>query len=80
MLGITLAPEQIMQAPPEVRRWIEQQVAGAFGLSRPAPVVEPPCRHRRSMALGKARQQLNPATRGRLPPAGASRTRVRRYP
>jgi hypothetical protein len=40
MVGITLSPEQIQQAPAEVRRWIEQQVAGALGLSRPALIVE----------------------------------------
>jgi len=42
MLGITLSAEQIQQAPPEVRRWIEQQVAGMFGLSPAAPTLEAP--------------------------------------
>ena len=37
MVGITLSPEQIQQAPPEVRRWIEQQIASALGLSAPRP-------------------------------------------
>ncbi|HVY14119.1 MAG TPA: hypothetical protein VHB27_02740 [Rhodopila sp.] len=37
MIGITLSPEQIHQAPPEVRRWLEEQLASTFGLSRAAP-------------------------------------------
>jgi hypothetical protein len=32
MVGITLSPEQIQQAPAEVRRWIEQQISSALGL------------------------------------------------
>jgi hypothetical protein len=35
MLGISLSAEQIRAAPPEVRHWLEQQVAGLF-----APVAE----------------------------------------
>ena len=35
MLGISLTAEQIRTAPPEVRHWLEQQVAGLF-----APVAE----------------------------------------
>jgi len=35
MLGISLTAEQIRGAPPEVRHWLEQQVAGMF-----APVAE----------------------------------------
>ncbi|MBS0562656.1 MAG: hypothetical protein JSR21_21620 [Proteobacteria bacterium] len=42
MVGITLSPEQIRQAPPEVRRWLEQQIAATLGLQpHPSPVVEP---------------------------------------
>lgn len=37
MIGISLSPEQIQSAPPEVRRWIEQLVAGSFGLLAPEP-------------------------------------------
>jgi len=41
MVGITLSPEQIRQAPPEVRRWLEQQIAATLGLEpHPPPVVE----------------------------------------
>lgn len=43
MLGITLAPEQIRAAPPEVRHWLEQQIAQTFGLSHAAqPATMPP--------------------------------------
>lgn len=34
--GITLSPEQIMPAPPEVRRRVEQQVGSGLKPSRPA--------------------------------------------
>ena len=45
MVGITLSSEQIGQAPPEVRRWLEQQVAATLGLYRPQPVLRAPERH-----------------------------------
>ncbi len=45
MVGITLSAEQIAQAPPEVRRWLEHQIAPLLGLFRPAPSVQPPERH-----------------------------------
>jgi hypothetical protein len=32
MIGITLSPEQIKAAPPETRRWIEQEIASALEL------------------------------------------------
>jgi hypothetical protein len=32
MVGITLSPAQIRRAPPEVRRWLEQELFGTFGL------------------------------------------------
>lgn len=32
MVGITLGSEQILRAPPEVRRWIEHEVATSLGL------------------------------------------------
>lgn len=32
MTGITLSSEQIQRAPPEVRRWIEHEVAASLGL------------------------------------------------
>ncbi len=43
MVGITLAPEQIRAAPPEVRQWLEQQIAHTLGLPHPAePSAVPP--------------------------------------
>ncbi len=30
MIGITLSPEQIRNAPPEVRRWLQREIAGSF--------------------------------------------------
>jgi hypothetical protein len=69
MVGITLSPEQIQQAPPEVRRWIEQQIASALGLSRPAPVVEAPARHLVGCDLDQARAILS-LINGMLPVAG----------
>src|SRR6185436_20850961 len=37
MVGITLSAEQIRSAPPEVRRWLEQQLALTLGLNAPQP-------------------------------------------
>jgi hypothetical protein len=36
MVGVTLSPEQIRNAPPEVRRWLEQELLASFGLQQPA--------------------------------------------
>jgi hypothetical protein len=69
MVGITLSPEQIQQAPPEVRRWIEQQIASALGLSRPAPVVEAPARHLVGCDLEQVRAILS-LIHGMLPVSG----------
>lgn len=69
MVGITLSPEQIRQAPPDVRRWIEQEVASALGLSRKAPVVEAPARHLVGCDLAQARAVLS-LIHGLLPVAG----------
>ena len=40
MVGITLSPEQIRSAPPQVREWIEHEIAHALGLTASAP--QPP--------------------------------------
>lgn len=43
MVGITLSPEQIRTAPPEVRRWLEHEIASTLGLSAQAnPHTLPP--------------------------------------
>src|SRR5690242_9705688 len=41
MVGITLSPEQVRGAPPEVRRWLEQQIAESLGFRRPPAAVQP---------------------------------------
>jgi hypothetical protein len=69
MVGITLSPEQIQQAPPEVRRWIEQQIASALGLSRPTPTVEAPARHLVGCDLEQVRAILSLIS-GLLPVSG----------
>lgn len=33
MVGITLSPEQVRSAPPQVRRWLEHEIARSLGLS-----------------------------------------------
>ena len=40
MVGITLSAEQIQAAPPEVRRWIEEQIGDLLGLRRIPPPIE----------------------------------------
>lgn len=43
MIGITLTTDQIRNAPPDVRRWIEHEVIAALGVAADAPVrVAPP--------------------------------------
>lgn len=43
MIGITLTTDQIRNAPPDVRRWIEHEVIAALGVAVDAPVrVTPP--------------------------------------
>jgi len=66
MVGITLSPEQINQAPPDVRRWLEQQVATALGLYRPEPAMRPPERHLIGCTIETARAILA-AIQGVLP-------------
>jgi hypothetical protein len=36
MVGVTLSPEHLRNAPPEVRRWLEQELLASFGLQQPA--------------------------------------------
>jgi len=42
MVGVTLSPEQVQNAPPEVRRWLEQELLAAFGLRQPTAGAEAP--------------------------------------
>jgi hypothetical protein len=59
MVGIILSPEQIMQAPPEVGRWLEQQISTTLGLYRPAPAVQTPQPHFVGCDLESARSVLS---------------------
>ena len=45
MLGLTLSPEQIRAAPPEIRRWLEQEIAASLGFDPPAHRIDPPSPH-----------------------------------
>ena len=58
MVGITLSAEQIGQAPPDVRHWLEQQVAATLGLYRPAPQPGVPERHLVACGVEEARAIL----------------------
>ena len=43
MVGITLSPEQIKSAPPEVRQWLEHEIATSLGLgTTPEMLSSPP--------------------------------------
>lgn len=42
MVGFTLSPEQIRTAPPEVRRWLEQELLATFGLQPPTAELDSP--------------------------------------
>lgn len=39
MVGITLSPEQIRSAPPEVRQWLEHEIARTLGFQPPSDTV-----------------------------------------
>jgi len=46
MVGITLSPEQIRAAPPEVRRWLEHELVVSLGLVSPTlPITQPSSPH-----------------------------------
>ncbi|HQT75739.1 MAG: hypothetical protein B7Z80_00860 [Rhodospirillales bacterium 20-64-7] len=59
MVGITLSPEQVRGAPPEVRRWLELQIAESLGLQRSAPAVEGVTRHLVGCDVAEARAVLS---------------------
>jgi hypothetical protein len=69
MVGITLTPEQIRTAPPEVRRWLEQELAKVFGL-RPsqseAPQSQPHHEHLVACSLEEVTSILQ-SIQGMLP-------------
>ncbi|MBB5752914.1 hypothetical protein [Prosthecomicrobium pneumaticum] len=42
MVGITLSPEQIRAAPPDVRQWLEHEIAATLGLAPAQAPAAPP--------------------------------------
>ncbi len=66
MVGITLTPEQIRSVPPEVRRWLEEEIAASLGL-RVHGVEDLPSRGQVvGLSLDEARAILAPI-QGMLP-------------
>lgn len=60
MIGITLSPEQIRTAPPEVRRWLEQELAVSLGLHAPeSPIAQPIAPHLVACTVEEAAQVLS---------------------
>lgn len=55
MIGISLTAEQVRAAPPEVRHWIEQQIAAFLS---PAPEAPPDQRHLAVLSPGDAQAVL----------------------
>jgi hypothetical protein len=67
MVGITLSPEQIRAAPPEVRRWLEHELAVSLGLNPPAlPITQPSSPHLAACTPEEAAQVLS-LIQGMLP-------------
>jgi len=42
MVGITLSPEQSKSAPPEVRQWLEHEIAASLGLGMGSEILSSP--------------------------------------
>jgi hypothetical protein len=59
MIGITLLPEQIQQAPPEVRQWLEKEITRTLGFYRAGPGFDTPTRHLVGCTLEEARAILS---------------------
>ena len=67
MVGITLSPEQIRTAPPEVRRWLEHELAVSLGLNPPSlPITQPNSPHLAACNPEEAAQVLS-LIQGMLP-------------
>ncbi len=58
MIGITLLPEQIRAAPPEVRRWLEAEIAQSFAANHGAPTLTAETRHLVACNVEEARSIL----------------------
>ena len=66
MIGLTLSRERIRAAPPEVRRWLEEQAAGLLGSTPALEPAQPPPAQLVGCSLEEARQILD-AIQGLLP-------------
>lgn len=66
MVGITLSAEQIRTAPPEVRRWLEQQLALSLGLQLPESPSHPSRPHLVACSFEELSEVLS-LIRGMLP-------------
>lgn len=64
MTGISLSAEQILHAPPEVRQWLEREIARTLGLNPVAPTL--PTRHLVGCTIDVARAIVS-AIGGALP-------------
>ena len=58
MVGITLSPEQIRAAPPEVRRWLEHEIASTFGFEPSGAAAHQAPTHLVGASLEEARAIL----------------------
>ncbi|CDX56157.1 conserved hypothetical protein [Mesorhizobium plurifarium] len=66
MVGITLNPEQIRTAPPEVRQWLENEIAHSLGLG-PAPQPKPLDTPHLAACNQQEAQAIYASIRGMLP-------------
>jgi hypothetical protein len=66
MIGITLASDQIRNAPSDVRQWIEHEVTSALGLQNSTVVPEQPFGHLVSLSVEDAAAVMT-QIRGMLP-------------
>ena len=58
MAGVTLSMEEIRAAPPEVRRWLEQEIARAIGVVPAAAVAAQPAIKLVGCNIEEAREML----------------------
>lgn len=66
MIGITLLPEQIRAAPPEIRRWLEAEVAATFSSAPTEPMLPREKHHLVACTIDEARAILS-LIQGMLP-------------
>ncbi len=66
MVGITLSPEQIRAAPPEVRRWLEREIAASFNVQPEPQAIEAGAKHLVRCSFEEA-AAIFAAIRGMLP-------------